>query len=62
MKERSESILFVIVGLIAGIGGAYGLLYSNYQEISVWLMMWNDIRLIVGIALVVAGIRGILKK
>ena len=62
MKARSESILFLIVGSIAAIGGAYNLFYGSYQESSVWLIILNDILLIVGISVAIAGARGIFTK
>ena len=60
--SRNKSILFLVVGSIAAIGGAYNLFYGSYQESSVWLIILNDILLIVGISVAVAGARGIFKR
>ena len=60
MKARNESILFLVVGLIAGFSGAYGLLYDDYQDDSVWLILWNIIRAVAGLLGIILGLKGIL--
>ncbi len=62
MKARSESILFLIVGSIAAISGAYDVLYNNYQESSVWVTAWNVFRLIAGLIGIILGLKGTLNN
>ena len=59
MTGRKESVLILIVGLIAGISGAYALLFSNYGEMSGWRILWDAVRLIAGTVAIVAAVKGL---
>ncbi|HEX8735885.1 MAG TPA: hypothetical protein VF721_11205 [Pyrinomonadaceae bacterium] len=57
-----ESILFLIVGLLAGIHGAYDLENINRQDESVWWTIWSLFRLIAGFTGVILGVQGVLQS
>lgn len=61
-RFRGESLLILIVGILAATGGAYWFIRNDFREASVWSILWNLFRLVIGTTVIVFSLKDFFRK